>query len=243
MQWCLLLIWAQGLRQTPLLVSGAVTGRIVTVGNISAEEGGSVNLQCHLSFTTAAVTQVNWEQQDKLLAIHHAKLGWHTSPAFRERVVPGSDLSLTLHSLTANDTGEYFCIYYTFPDGMYKGRIFLKVLLNSEAEHSSRFLTPLLGATALVIICIAVIAAIALARKKKFLRTHSVESDLRRPASAQEEWGPSMLSPHGNRVQVEVVPAGLYREQRGDDYAEQHDYFNVLSYRSLGSLSFPAEMD
>lgn len=39
------------------------------------------------------------------------------------------------------------------------------ILSSLEAEHSSRFLTPLLGATALVIICIAVIAAIALARK------------------------------------------------------------------------------
>lgn len=39
------------------------------------------------------------------------------------------------------------------------------ILSSLEAEHSSRFLTPLLGATALVVICIAVLAAVALARK------------------------------------------------------------------------------
>lgn len=123
---------------------GAVTGRIETAGNISAEEGGSVTLQCHLSFTSATVTQVNWEQQDKLLAIYHANLGWHTSPAFRERVAPGPDLSLTLQSLTVNDTGEYFCIYYTFPDGMYKGRLFLEVLLNSGMPSGAERLMTLI---------------------------------------------------------------------------------------------------
>lgn len=123
---------------------GAVTGRIVTAGNISAEEGGSVTLQCHLSFTTATVTQVNWEQQDKLLAVHDAKLGWHTSPVFRDRVVPGANLSLTLRSLTVNDTGEYLCVYYTFPDGMYKGRLFLEVLLNSGMPSGAEWLMTLI---------------------------------------------------------------------------------------------------
>lgn len=110
---------------------GAVTGRIVTTGNISAEEGGSVTLQCHLSSTTAKVTQVNWKQQDQVLAIHHASLGWHIDPAFTERMVPGPNLGLTLQSLTRNDTGEYVCIYHTYPDGIYKGTVFLEVLQSS----------------------------------------------------------------------------------------------------------------
>ncbi|XP_064351195.1 T-cell immunoreceptor with Ig and ITIM domains isoform X2 [Camelus dromedarius] len=167
MQWCLLLIWAQGLRQAPLPASGAVTGRIVTTGNISAEEGGSVTLQCHLSSTTAKVTQVNWEQQDHALAIHHTNLGWHIDPAFTERVVPGPHLGLTLRLLTMNDTGEYSCIYHTYPDGIYKGILFLEVLQSSVAEHSAGFLVPLLGATAtaLVVICTAVIVVVTVARK------------------------------------------------------------------------------
>eukprot|EP00069_Balaena_mysticetus_P022409 bmy_03448T0 len=168
MQWCLLLLWAQGLRPARLPASGAVTGRIVTTGNISAEEGGSVTLQCHLSSTTAKVTQVNWKQQDQVLAIHHASLGWHIDPAFTERMVPGPNLGLTLQSLTRNDTGEYICIYHTYPDGIYKGTLFLEVLQSSVAEHSAGFQIPLLGAmaTVLAVIGTAVIVVVTLARKK-----------------------------------------------------------------------------
>lgn len=80
----------------------------------------------------AQVTQVNWEQHDhSLLAIRNAELGWHIYPAFKDRVAPGPGLGLTLQSLTMNDTGEYFCTYHTYPDGTYRGRIFLEVLESS----------------------------------------------------------------------------------------------------------------
>jgi Ig/ITIM domain-containing immunoreceptor len=107
---------------------GAMKGKIVTKGNISAEEGDSVILQCHLSSTTAKVTQINWELQDQLLASYHTDFGWYIDPGFRERVAPGPSLGLTFQSLTTNDSGEYFCIYHTYPDGIYKGRISLEVL-------------------------------------------------------------------------------------------------------------------
>ncbi|KAM5335359.1 T-cell immunoreceptor with Ig and ITIM domains [Glossophaga mutica] len=241
MQWGLLLIWAQGLRQAAILASGAVTGRVITTGDISAEEGGSVTLQCHLSSTTATVTQVDWKQQDQMLAIYHAKLGWHIYPAFSERVAPGPNLDLTLWSLTTNDTGDYSCIYHTFPDGVYKGTLFLKVLQSSGAEQGAGVQILLLGVILLVVICTVVTAVVALTRKRKFLRIRSAGSGLRRVPPEQEEWGPSVLSSPGSRVQAGAAPASLCREPSGEDYAELHDYFNVLSYRSLGDISFPAE--
>ncbi|XP_007946035.1 T-cell immunoreceptor with Ig and ITIM domains [Orycteropus afer afer] len=243
MQLCLLLIWAQSLRQAPLPASGAVAGSIVTAGNISAEEGGSVTLQCHLSSTTAAVTQVNWERADQTLAIHHTDWGWHIYPAFKERMMPGPGLGLTLQLLTINDTGEYFCIYYTFPDGIYQGRLFLEVLENSVAEHSTRFQIPWLGAmaTVLVVMSTVVIWVVILARKKRSLQIHSAESGLRRTPSEQEDWSPSIPSFPGSCVRAEAAPAELYREQTEDDCAESHDYFNVLCYRSLGNFSFLVE--
>ncbi|XP_070259659.1 T-cell immunoreceptor with Ig and ITIM domains [Myotis yumanensis] len=241
MQWCLLLIWAQGLRQAPLLASGAVAGRIVTVGNISAEEGGSVTLQCHLSSTTATVTQVDWKQQEQFLAIHHAESGWSIYPAFRERVVPRSNLGLTLQSLTRNDTGAYSCVYHTFPDGIYRGRFFLEVLRSSGAGHSAGFLIPLLGVLLLVVICTAATMVVMLARKKKFLRIRSAESGLRTGPCGQDEWGLGVPASPASCVLTEAAAAGSCREQRDDDYDEPHDYFNVLSYRSLGDISFPAE--
>ncbi|XP_054433197.1 T-cell immunoreceptor with Ig and ITIM domains [Pteronotus mesoamericanus] len=240
MHWCLLLIWAQGLRQASTLAPGAVTGRIVTAGNISAEEGGSVTLQCHLSSTAAIVTQVDWKQQDQILAVHHANMGWHIEPAFRKRVAPGPHLALTLKSLTMNDTGEYSCSYYTFPDGIYKGRLFLEVLQSPGAEHGAGFLVLLLVVMLLVVTCTAVTAVVTLTRKRQFLQIRSAESGLRR-VPPEEEWGPSVLAGPGSCVQTQVAPAGLCGEQSGEDYAEPHDYFNVLSYRSLGNISFPAE--
>ncbi|XP_055274391.1 T-cell immunoreceptor with Ig and ITIM domains [Moschus berezovskii] len=240
MQWCLLLIWV--LRQAPVPASGAVTGRIVTMGNISAEEGGSVTFQCHLFSTTAKVTQVNWKQQDQVVAIHHASLGWHIDPAFKERVVPGSNLGLTLQSLTSNDTGEYTCIYHTYPDGIYKGALFLQVLRHSVAEYSAGFQIPLLGVTAavLVVICVAVIAVATLARKKS-LRIHSAEDDLGRRPSEPEACGPRVVSSPSACTQL--PDAELCGDQGRDEHAEAepHEYFNVLSYRSLASFSFPTE--
>ncbi|XP_007516400.1 T-cell immunoreceptor with Ig and ITIM domains [Erinaceus europaeus] len=242
MQWCFLLLWVQGLNQVHLTASVAATGRILTVGNISAEEGDSVTLQCHLSSTAAKVTQVNWEQQDKLLASRHAEYGWHVYTTFREQMVPGPDLGLTLQSLTKNDTGEYFCTFYTYPDGIYKERLFLEVLQRSVPEHSSDFQMVLAGAlVAVLVICMAVSMVVALVRKKKSLRFHAVESNIRQRASEQVDWGPSVLSSPGSCVLVETGSSVLCREQEGEDCAESHDYFNVLSYRSLGSFSFLEE--
>ncbi|XP_016055633.1 PREDICTED: T-cell immunoreceptor with Ig and ITIM domains [Miniopterus natalensis] len=237
MQWCLLLIWAQGLRQAPLLASGAV----VTLGNISAEEGGSVTLQCHLSSTTTMVTQVDWEHQHQYLATHNAELGWYITPAFRERVVPGPHLGLTLQSLTRNDTGEYSCVYHTFPEGIYRGRLFLEVLQSSGAEHSAGFKILLLGIILLVVICSVVTVVVALTRKKKFLRIRSADSSLGRVPPAPEERRPSVASSPGSPVPAEAAPGGLCTEQGAEDNAEPHDYFNVLSYRSLADISFLAE--
>ncbi|XP_005386470.1 PREDICTED: T-cell immunoreceptor with Ig and ITIM domains [Chinchilla lanigera] len=243
MRWCLFLIWAHSLRQAARLTSESVEGTIVTQGNILAKEGGSVVLQCYFSSTTANVTQVNWEQQDQLLAIYHPDFGWYINPVCSGRVSPGPSAGLTFHSLTMNDTGEYFCIYHTYPDGIYRGRIFLEVRGSSVGETSTWFQILLLGAVAAAvgIICATAFGLVALARKKKLLRIHSVESSLRGMPAEQQEGSPSLPSCPGSCVQAEAAPAGLCGEQKGDDYAELHEYFNVLSYRSLGSFGFPGE--
>ncbi|XP_042524775.1 T-cell immunoreceptor with Ig and ITIM domains [Dipodomys spectabilis] len=240
----LLLLWAQGLRQAGLLASGVMTGVLITKGNISAEEGDSVILQCLLSSTMANVTQVNWEQQEKFLATYHTDFGWHINPSFRERLIPGPSLGLTILSLTRNDTGEYLCIYHTYPDGIYKGRIFLEVLERSASKNSTWVLIPWLGAMATVLgaICSAVIRAVTLSRKKPLTIT-SVESRPRSTPAELQEWSPSIPCSSRSCVQEEASSAVPCGQERGDDYAEPHDYFNVLSYRSLGSFSFLAETD
>lgn len=108
-----------------------MAGRILMTGNISAEEGGSVTFHCHLSYTNASVTQVQWELGDQLLANHNAEQGWHIHPRFSDRVTTGHNMDITLQSLTKNDTGEYSCKFYTFPDGLYKEKFFLEVQQSS----------------------------------------------------------------------------------------------------------------
>ncbi|XP_048202635.1 T-cell immunoreceptor with Ig and ITIM domains [Perognathus longimembris pacificus] len=241
----LLLLWAQGLGQAVLLTSGARTGILITKGNISAEEGDSVLLQCLLSSTMANVTQVNWEQQEQLLAVFHTAYGWYVDPSFRERVIPHPSLGLTFLSLTRNDTGEYLCIYHTFPDGIYQGRIFLEVRVRSVSKSSTWVLVLLLGAMATVlgVICMAVIRVVILPRKKKPLTITSVESGPRSMPAALQAQSPSIPSSPRSCVQGEASPAGPCGQEREDDYAEPHDYFNILSYRSLASLSFLADTD
>ncbi|KAM6162749.1 T-cell immunoreceptor with Ig and ITIM domains [Erethizon dorsatum] len=352
MRWCLFLIWAQGLRQAARLISESVEGAIVTQGNILAKEGGSVILQCYLSSTTANVTQVDWEQQDQLLAIYHPHFGWYVNPVFSERVSPGPSKGLTFHLLTMNDTGEYFCIYHTYPDGIYRGRIFLEVRESSGAGNTPKrkfrepysfqvpaawleitvtglsgrdqhlvpdFIAWSCGRSTGDYLCNSLWGggtgqkdlrygasswALRLQRGKqlrsflhgsslfgawrrqkskqgpdstecynreqpgpyiahrmkaslpeagerlrsnlpqawkKSLRIHSVESSLGRMPAEQQEGSPSFPSSLGSCVQAEAAPAGLCGEQRGDDCAELHEYFNVLGYRSLGSFSFLGE--
>ncbi|XP_005074856.2 T-cell immunoreceptor with Ig and ITIM domains [Mesocricetus auratus] len=233
----LLLTWVQGLILAAFLASGATATMIETNRNISAEEGGSVILQCLFFSNTSEVTQVNWEQQDQLLAVYSADQGWHVSSVFSERVVPGPKLGLTFQSLTRNDTGEYFCTYHTYPDGIFKGRIFLKVQESSAAQ----FQTALLGgamAAVLGLICLMITGVTVLARKK-YLRLQSMESGLGRMAAEPQEMSLRILSSPGGPVQTEAAPAGFCVEE--DDYAEPRDYFNVLGYRSLESFSVLAK--
>ncbi|XP_031220552.1 T-cell immunoreceptor with Ig and ITIM domains [Mastomys coucha] len=229
----LLLVWVQGLTQAAFLTAGATAGTIETKGNISAEEGGSVILQCHFSSDTAEVTQVDWEQRDQLLAIYNFDLGWSVSSVFSERVVPGPSLGLTFQSLTMNDTGEYICTYHTYPDGIYKGRIFLMVQGSSVAQ----FQIALLGGTmagVLGLICLMVTGVLA---RKKSIRMHSIESGVvRRTEAEPQEWSLRILSSPGGPAQTQAAPDGLCGERAEDDYADPQDYFNVLSYRSLESF-------
>ncbi|KAL1789160.1 hypothetical protein HispidOSU_029113 [Sigmodon hispidus] len=234
----LLLIWVQGLTLAAFLTSGTTAGTIETKRNISAEEGGSVILQCHFISNTAEVIQVNWEQQDQLLAVYSADQGWHVPSVFSKRVVPGPSLGLTFQLLTVNDTGEYICTYHTYPDGVYKGRIFLRVQESSVAQVQ----TALLGggmAAVLGLICLMITGVTILSRKKS-LRIHSMESSLGRIAAESQEINLRIPSTPGGPVQTEAAPAGLCEEE-DDDYAEPRDYFNVLGYRSLESFSVLAK--
>ncbi|XP_044522702.1 T-cell immunoreceptor with Ig and ITIM domains [Gracilinanus agilis] len=243
MNWCLLFLW-----QAFLPISGTVTGRILTVENISAVEGTSATLQCHLLYTAAKVTQVSWKRNDHLLAIRDSVYGSVIGPAFRNKVTLAPGYGITLLSLNANDTGEYRCDFYTFPDGIYKGNIFLEVTLLSlpgdsaaEALDSSHSRISFgIMVSAIIISAATVIVLVILGAKRKTFRTHSTNCHQRgRSPSKQEELRSTSL---GSCLQTEVIPMTISQDyQQENDIEESHDYFNIISYRSLNSFNFSVE--
>ena len=75
---------------------------------------------------------------------------------------------------------------------------------------------------------------------KRSLRIRSAEGDPGRRPSEPEASRRRVGSSPGSCVQADAGPGG---DAGGEDHAEAepHEYFNVLSYRSLASFSFPTE--
>ncbi|XP_020862852.1 T-cell immunoreceptor with Ig and ITIM domains isoform X2 [Phascolarctos cinereus] len=240
MNWWLLLLW-----QALLPTSGAVTGRILAVEKMSAVEGTSATLQCNLIHTTAEVTQVIWKRNEQLLAVCDSVYGSLINPVFRRKVNLALDYGITLLSLTVNDTAEYHCDFHTFPDGIYKGNIFLEVternLPGDSAEALDNSYSRIsFGVMVSVIIIIAatVIMLVILGVKRKTFRISSANYGLQSP-SEQNELSPSS---HGRCVQLEATPMTISQDyQQENDSAQSHEYFNILSYRSLSSFNLPVE--
>ncbi|XP_072470049.1 T-cell immunoreceptor with Ig and ITIM domains [Notamacropus eugenii] len=241
MNWWLLLLW-----QALLPNSGAVIGRIFAVEKMSAVEGTSATFQCNLLYTTAMVTQVTWSRNDQMLAILDSVHGSFINPVYQKKVNLARGYGITLLSLTANDTGEYHCDFHTFPDGIYKGNIFLEVTeLNLpgdsapetlDSSHSRISLGVIVSVT--IIIAATVIMLVIFSAKRKIFRIHSANYGLRSP-SEQNELSPSS---HGRCLQLEATPMTISQDyQQGNDLGQSHEYFNILSYRSLSSFNIPVE--
>ena len=75
---------------------------------------------------------------------------------------------------------------------------------------------------------------------KRSLRIRSAEGDPGRRPSEPEASRPRAGASPGSCVRADARPRG---DAGGEDHAgaEPHEYFNVLSYRSLASFSFPTE--
>ncbi|XP_036600006.1 T-cell immunoreceptor with Ig and ITIM domains [Trichosurus vulpecula] len=225
---------------------GAVTGKISAVEKMSAVEGTSATFQCNLLYTTAKVTQVTWKRNDQLLATLDSVYGSFINPVFRKKVILALGYGITLLSLTANDTGQYHCDFHTFPDGIYKGNIFLEVTElslpgdSAEALDSSHSRISF-GAMVSVIIIIAatvIIMLVILGAKRKTFRINSANYGLRSPSKQNE------LSPNSNGrcLQLEDTPMTISQDyQQENDLTQSHEYFNILSYRSLSSFNLPVE--
>ncbi|XP_074067389.1 LOW QUALITY PROTEIN: T-cell immunoreceptor with Ig and ITIM domains [Macrotis lagotis] len=226
---------------------GTVTGRILTVEKMSAVEGTSATLQCFLLYTSAKVTQVTWKKNDHLLTTLESFYGSFIYPLFRNMNLALGH-SITLLSLTTNDTGEYHCDFHTFPDGIYRGNIFLEVTElslpgDSAAETSDSYHSRNsfgIMVSVVVIIVATVIIMVILGVKRKLFRINAVNNSfMGRSPSRQNELRPNSLD---RCLQIEATPMTIRQDYKQEnDIAESHEYSNILSYRSLRSFTSPLE--
>ncbi|XP_073433184.1 T-cell immunoreceptor with Ig and ITIM domains isoform X2 [Dendrobates tinctorius] len=109
----------------------AVAETFLRTQNITATDGSSVTLRCQLLIQDTKVVQVNWNFCNDLhIAYHvndHETEGMVMS-AFSDRVTLANDYGIVISDVSRNDTGQYCCVFNTFPHGVYTGRIYLQVV-------------------------------------------------------------------------------------------------------------------
>ncbi|XP_069616122.1 T-cell immunoreceptor with Ig and ITIM domains isoform X2 [Ranitomeya imitator] len=109
----------------------AVAETFLKAQNITATDGKSVTLRCQLLIQDTKVVQVNWNFCNDLHIAYH--LNDHETegmvmPAFSDRVTLAKDYGIVISDVSRNDTGQYCCVFNTFPHGVYTGRIYLQVV-------------------------------------------------------------------------------------------------------------------
>ncbi|KAM3934933.1 T-cell immunoreceptor with Ig and ITIM domains [Leptodactylus fuscus] len=91
--------------------------------------GSSVTLKCHLLRSDTTITQVSWNFCNQVyIAFQISDTEGIVLQDFSERVTLAKDYGITISQLNRNDSGNYCCIYNTFPHGSFTGKIFLQVL-------------------------------------------------------------------------------------------------------------------
>ncbi|XP_074839661.1 T-cell immunoreceptor with Ig and ITIM domains [Carettochelys insculpta] len=228
------LLW----HMAPLLhVSGAISEKILTPGNVSAVENSNVTLQCHLSVTNAIVSQVNWNQCNRVtIAVYLNKEKATVQPAFTEKVSLAAEYGITIHFLRVNDTGDYCCEFHTFPYGIYQGRMFLEVTETSEEKNVwKNFLYIIIGLVlgVFLLVCFTV----WICRRKKQTQKIQVPPHVLEKVSSRSP-GKECSSP--NPTTCYSARANMASTSNVGDQEEcddGHNYFNILQDKGHRSRS------
>ncbi|XP_066555176.1 T-cell immunoreceptor with Ig and ITIM domains isoform X2 [Amia ocellicauda] len=212
------------------------TEEVVTSENITTVMGGAAILRCHLAGTEAKITQFEWRRCDgKPVFVSNVIHGVHIMEEYKGRVSLDGNTTITLQGLTGNDTGEYCCIFTTFPMGRLEGKVFVTVLRAQPQDPllgSADWLTIYIavGALCLAILC-GIICLIIYQQKRR----------IRNPVHVAVHSGSlSAIQPSfiGKRPQPSSDPGHTGHGESEDDPSE--DYFNILVTRSSkGSQSLP----
>ncbi|XP_040278820.1 T-cell immunoreceptor with Ig and ITIM domains [Bufo bufo] len=114
-----------------LPITGATRKTFVIGQNITATVGSTVTLGCHLLIQDTKVIQVNWNFcNDVHIAFHvnQPDTEGMVLAEFSHRVSLAKDYGITVSGVNRNDSGHYCCVYNTFPQGSFTGKIYLQVI-------------------------------------------------------------------------------------------------------------------
>ncbi|CAN2387748.1 negative regulation of interleukin-12 production, partial [Pristimantis euphronides] len=205
-----------------LPITGSVAETFLRAQNITATEGSTVTLQCHLLIEDIKVTQViedikvtqvNWNFcNNQHIAFH---VNYHDTKGmvvdkFSDRVSLAKDYGITISGINRNDTGQYCCIFNTFPLGKFTGRIYLQVLSKVSWTHGY-YLWYWIGLGILIAVVVVGIGSFYYKKKK----SQAVQSNIHPKTSGAK---------HVGSIITNSAPIMSTNEDKKGEYSE---YFNV----------------
>ncbi|XP_053560500.1 T-cell immunoreceptor with Ig and ITIM domains [Bombina bombina] len=195
-----------------LHMTGVLGDTFIRTHNITAAEGSDVTLRCELSLFHGKITQVNWMKcNHTYLAfyLNKSKTAGQVAQGFLQKVTLEDKYGITILSVNSNDTGQYCCIYNTFPKGKMEGKIFLVVTATDFWWNSGLYICILPAA-------LLVIGTVGFFCSKKKTRLKSVK----------QSSSPS-LARSADRIQQSLATVTVTHEEDNDG----PEYFNIWLYQ------------
>ncbi|KAM4043988.1 T-cell immunoreceptor with Ig and ITIM domains isoform 2-T2 [Anomaloglossus baeobatrachus] len=194
-----------------LSITVAVAETFLRAQNITATDGSSVTLKCQLLVQDTTVVQVNWNFCNNVHIAYH--VNYHDTvgmvqPEFSDRVSLATDYGIVISDVNRNDTGQYCCVFTTFPHGSYTGRIYLQVV---SADTWTRGPYLWIGSGLGILLVVVVVGA----KKKSNAFYTNTNAKTRRPNTVGANIPNSAL----------VIPTSEDIERE-----ESNEYFNVILY-------------
>ncbi|KAJ1112441.1 hypothetical protein NDU88_000705 [Pleurodeles waltl] len=202
-------------------LSGVMAGTILTPGRISTAQGSMVTLKCDLFATNASVIHVIWNKCDKPTIAVYSGQEAKVTYKFKEKVTLAEGYGIEIWHADSKDAGNYCCVFYTFPDGRYDGKVFLQVTESQSNTQMSLIFGLSLGA----VLVFGLVTAGTLLLKCKNRKVLSRSLSLRNHYFSSQAFANNLQS-----TRLEITESEAMTGTEVEDSDETHDYFNVLQY-------------
>ncbi|XP_069801433.1 T-cell immunoreceptor with Ig and ITIM domains [Dendropsophus ebraccatus] len=208
--------FALQMRLLLLVIIGASAETILRAENITATEGSTVTLQCHLLIGDTTVTQVNWNYCNNVHIAFHVS-NYETEGIvlreFSDRISLAKHYGITIQGVSRNDSGQYCCVFNTFPHGKFTGKIYLQVSSPDSWTHD--WYLWIGSGLGILLVVIAISAGISCYKKKNSQVFYS-------------NIGPATSGANPIRSSTTNLPPVVSSGE--DNEEENNEYFNIILY-------------